>query len=203
MTLDPNNDVYQGDLATLNERKHAWSRGDVKSSKYRIAQWVVLAVGFACIVFVMLRLKGGETSLSQLPLHISIWVTAIASLLVARQGRRTAEKPFAGFHMARFEVDDNTVYYVYQKGMTLNTYYIKDRDIRRITRDDEAGVLFIEGDAVINTQTRKDETEQNVSEFYALVPFDKYDLDDLLQPYKKKVTKADGKLRARYTEEHL
>ena len=32
----------------------------------------------------------------------------------------------------------------------------------------------------------------------ALVPFDKYELDDLLAPYKRKVVKADGKLRENF-----
>lgn len=105
--------------------------------------------------------------------------------------------------MAHFEVDEDTVYYQYQKGMSLRTYYIKDNDIKKIHRDDEAGVLFIEGDATVNIQTRKAETEEKVSEFYALVPFDKYDLDDLLEPYKRKVVKANGKLREKYTTENL
>ena len=105
--------------------------------------------------------------------------------------------------MAHFEADDDTVYYQFQKGMTLQTYYIKDKDIKKIYRDDEAGVLLIEGDATINVQTRNNESEHSVSEFYALVPFDKYDLDDLLAPYKKKVKKVDGTLRARYSGEHL
>ena len=203
MTLNPNNDVYQGDLSTLNVRKQAWSKGDVTSQKYRSAAWVVLAVGFCVIVYVMLRVRGGTTTLSQLPLHLSIWITALAGILVSRHGKKISEQPFAGFHMARFEVDDDTVYYVYQQGMSLRTYYIHDNDIRRIHRDDEAGVLFIEGDATINIQTRKAETEEKVSEFYALVPFDKYDLDDLLQPYKKKVRNANGQLREKYSEEHI
>ena len=203
MTLNPNNDVYQGDLSTLNVRKQAWSKGDHTSQKYRNASWVVLAVGFCVIVYVMLRVRGGTTTLSQLPLHLSIWITAIIALLVARQGKKTSEQPFAGFHMARFEVDDDTVYYVYQQGMSLRTYYIHDNDIKRIYRDDDAGVLLIEGDAVINIQTRKSETEKKVTEFYALVPFDKYDLDDLLQPYKKKVRIVNGKMREKFTEEHI
>lgn len=203
MTLNPNNDVYQGDLSTLNVRKQAWSRGDVTSQKYRYAAWVVLAIGFCVIIYVMLKVRGGTTALSQLPLHISIWVTAILALIVARQGKKVSEQPFAGFHMARFEVDDDTVYYVYQKGMSLKTYFIKDNAIRRIYRDDDAGVLLIEGDAVVNTQTRKEELQENVTEFYALVPFDKYDLDDLLQPYKKKVHNVNGQLREKYTAEYI
>jgi hypothetical protein len=203
MTLNPNNDVYQGDLSTLNVRKQAWSKGDVTSQKYRSAAWVVLAVGFCVIIYVMLRVSGGTTKLSQLPLHLSIWITALLGILVSRQGKKISEQPFSGFHMARFEVDDDTVYYVYQQGMSRRTYYIHDKDIRRISRDDEAGVLLIEGDATINIKTRKNETEEKVSEFYALVPFDKYDLDDLLQPFKKKVRNVNGQLREKFTAEHI
>ena len=203
MTLNPDNDVYQGDLATLNANKHAWAGADKTSAKFRYASWVVLAVGFVIIVYVMLNVREGETVMSQLPLHLSIWITALSAILISRMGKKRSEKPFAGFHMAHFEADDDTVYYQYQQGMTLRTYYIRDKDIKKIIRDDEAGVLLISGDATVNIQTRRDETEEKVSEFYALVPFDKYDLDDLLQPYKRKVKKADGTLRAKFTEEHL
>ena len=203
MTLNPENDVYQGDLATLNARKHAWSAGETGSKKYRTASWIVLFIGFAVIVYTMTRVRGGETMMSQLPLHISIWCTALAAILVNRMGKKRSEQPFAGFHMARFEADDDTVYYVYQKGMTLQTYYIHDNDIQKIYRDDEVGVLLIKGEATLNVQSRKSETEHKVNEFYALVPFDKYDLDDLLQPYKRKVKSVDGKLREMFTEEHL
>lgn len=141
--------------------------------------------------------------MSQLPLHITIWVTALVVILISRQGKKVSEQPFSGFHMARFEVDDDTVYYIFQKSMSLQTYYIKDKDIRKIYRDDEAGVLRIEGEATLNIQTRKNETQQKVTDFFALVPFDKYDLDDLLKPYKKKVVNVNGKLRSVYTEEFI
>ena len=61
---------------------------------------------------------------------------------------------------------------------------------------------MIEGNAVINTERRGGESEETVTEFYALVPFDKYDLDDLLQPYGKKVKNAKGSLRQKYIDEH-
>ena len=203
MKLDPNNDVYQGDLATLNKYKQAWSSAEETSARYRIAAWVVVAVGFICIIYTYTKVRGGTTTMSQLPMHIAIWVTALLAIYVSKRGKKISEQPFAGFHMAHFEADDDTVYYQFQKGMSLRTYYIKDKDIKKIYRDDEAGVLLIKGDGVLNIQTRKNETEENVSEFYALVPFDRFDLDDLLQPYKKKVKKADGELREKYSEEHL
>lgn len=201
MTLDPNNDMYTGDLHTLNMRKHAWAKAEKAAEKYRVAQWIVLAIGFVCIIFFMFRTMDETTTMGQLPLHLSIWITAIAAMLVARQGKRISQQPFAGYHSAHFEVDDDTLYYVYQQGMSLRTYYIKDKDIRKIHRDDDAGVLLIEGNALLNIRSRSKETEQKLDKFYALVPFDKYDLDDLLKPYRKKVVNANGKLRGRYSEE--
>ena len=201
MKLNPDNDVYTGDLSILNIRKQAWINADTRTKIYKKLTPVVLLIGLLCIIIVGLKFGNGDTMAERLPLHISIWITALVAYLVARQGKVIAARPFSGFHSARFEADDDTLYYVYQQGMSLRTYYIKDDDIQRIYRDDEAGVLLIEGNATINIQRRKSETEEHVSSFYALVPFDKYDLDDLLKPYLKKVKKADGKLKERYMNE--
>ena len=193
MKLDPNNDVYPGDLGILNARKHKWAKGTNKGFGFKIASYVILAAGLVVIISVALRTQGAESS--QLPVHLTIWAVAALTFIVSRRGKRMSQDPFNGFHNARFEVSDDTVYYVYQQGMKLKTYYIRDAQIKKIIRDDEAGVLCIEGKATLNTQTRDSETEENLDKFYALVPFDKYELDDLLAPYKKKVVKSDGKLR--------
>ena len=187
MRLDPNNDVYPGDLGILNARKHKWAKGTKKGFEFKIASYVILAAGLVAIINVALRTQDAESS--QLPVHLTIW---------ARRGKRMSQDPFNGFHNARFEVSDDTVYYVYQQGMKLKTYYIRDAQIKKIIRDDEAGVLCIEGKATVNIQTRDSETEESLDKFYALVPFDKYELDDLLAPYKRKVVKADGKLRENF-----
>ena len=196
MKLDPNNDVYPGDLGILNARKHKWAKGTKKGYGFKIASYGILAAGLAVIISVALRTQGAESS--QLPVHLTIWAVAALTFIVSRRGKRMSQDPFNGFHNARFEVSDDTVYYVYQQGMKLKTYYIRDAQIKKIIRDDEAGVLCIEGKATLNTQTRDSETEENLDKFYALVPFDKYELDDLLAPYKRKVVKADGKLREEY-----
>ena len=196
MKLDPNNDVYPGDLGILNARKHKWAKGTNKGFGFKIASYVILAAGLVAIIKVALMTQGAESS--QLPVHLTIWTVAALTFIAARRGKRMSQDPFNGFHNARFEVSDDTVYYVYQQGMKLKTYYIRDAQIKKIIRDDEAGVLCIEGKATLNTQTRDSETEENLDKFYALVPFDKYELDDLLAPYKRKVVKADGKLREEY-----
>ncbi len=193
MKLDPNNDVYPGDLGILNARKHKWAKGTKKGYGFKIASYGILAAGLVVIISVALRTQGAESS--QLPVHLTIWTVAVLTFIAARRGKRMSQDPFNGFHNARFEVSDDTVYYVYQQGMKLKTYFIRDAQIKKIIRDDEAGVLCIEGKATLNTQTRDSETEESLDKFYALVPFDKYELDDLLAPYKKKVVKSDGKLR--------
>jgi hypothetical protein len=196
MKLDPNNDVYPGDLGILNARKHKWAKGTKKGYGFKIASYVILAAGLAVIINVALRTQGAESS--QIPVHLTIWTVAALTFIAARRGKRMSQDPFNGFHNARFEVSDDTVYYVYQQGMKLKTYYIRDAQIKKIRRDDESGVLCIEGKATLNIQTRDSETEESLDKFYALVPFDKYELDDLLAPYKRKVVKADGKLREEY-----
>ena len=196
MKLDPNNDVYPGDLGILNARKHKWAKGTKKGYGFKIASYVILAAGLVAIINVALRTQGAESS--QLPVHLTIWTVAALTFIAARRGKRMSQDPFNGFHNARFEVSDDTVYYVYQQGMKLKTYYIRDAQIKKIIRDDEAGVLCIEGKANLNIQTRDSETKESLDKFYALVPFDKYELDDLLAPYKKKVVKSDGKLRESY-----
>ena len=198
MRLDPNNDAYPGDLGLLNARKHLWAKGETRAARYKIGSYVILAAGFAAILAVALKVKEGN----QLPLHITIWTVALLSYLAARKGKQMSEAPFNGYHSARFEVSDDTVYYIYQQGMKLKTYFIQDADIRKISRDDEWGILYIEGQATLNTQSRKDETRESLNEFYALVPFDKYELDDLLAPYRSKVVKANGKLRQQYSDNH-
>jgi hypothetical protein len=196
MRLDPNNDVYPGDLGILNALKHKCAKGTKKGFEFKIASYVILAAGLVAIINVALRTQDAESS--QLPVHLTIWAVAVLTFIAARRGKRMSQDPFNGFHNARFEVSDDTVYYVYQQGMKLKTYYIRDAQIKKIIRDDEAGVLCIEGKATVNIQTRDSETEESLDKFYALVPFDKYELDDLLAPYKRKVVKADGKLRENF-----
>lgn len=201
MKLDPHNDVYPGDLSILNIRKQDWAKGEERSKIYTTLSFVIIIAGLIAMIIVNNK-TGGSTMMSQLPLHITIWTTALLTFLFARKGKQLSQAPFYGFHDARFETDDDTLYYRFQKGMTLRTYIIKDKDVKKILRDDDWGVICIKGDAVVNIERRKGETEEKVDEFYALVPFDKYDLDDLLQPYGKKVKSANGTLRQKYIDEH-
>ena len=201
MKLNPSNDVYPGDLSILNIRKQQWAKGEEKSRIYTILSVVILIGGLICMIIVNNKF-GGTTMMSQLPLHVTIWITALLAFLTSRKGKQLSQAPFFGYHDARFETDDDTLYYRYQQGMTLRTFIIKDSKIHKITRDDEWGVILIEGDGTVNIERRGGVTEESVQEFYCRVPFDKYDLDDLLQPYGKKVKSVKGSLRQKYIDEH-
>ena len=110
MKLDSNNDVYPGDLGILNARKHKWAKGTKKGFEFKIASYVILAAGLVAIINVALRTQDAESS--QLPVHLTIWAVAVLTFIAARRGKRMSQDPFNGFHNARFEVSDDTVYYV-------------------------------------------------------------------------------------------
>ena len=52
MKLDPNNDVYPGDLGILNARKHKWAKGTKKGYGFKIASYGILAAGLVVIISV-------------------------------------------------------------------------------------------------------------------------------------------------------
>ena len=192
--IDKDNDKYFGDLPLFNKRRQAWSASHPQYRMYRILTFAVLFVGLAIMVYLALRI-GDEGSMN--PLYVAILGTAAAAFLVAYAGKRIYEQPFNKFQSARFEATDTGLYYIYQKGMTLNTYLIKDKDIRRIVRDDQAAVILIEGPAELQVQSRKGTEHSRVDHLYALVPCDEFDLDDLLEPYGDLVSVEPGTLRER------
>ena len=91
MKLDPNNDVYPGDLGILNARKHKWAKGTNKGFGFKIASYVILAAGLVVIISVALRTQGAESS--QLPVHLTIWTVAALTFIAARRGKRMSQDP--------------------------------------------------------------------------------------------------------------
>ena len=61
MKLDPNNDVYPGDLGILNARKHKWAKGTKKGYGFKIASYGILAAGLVAIIKVALMTQGSGT----------------------------------------------------------------------------------------------------------------------------------------------
>ena len=65
MKLDPNNDVYPGDLSILNVKKQDWAKGEEHSKIYSILSFVILIAGLIAMIFVNSR-YGGTTTLLQI-----------------------------------------------------------------------------------------------------------------------------------------
>lgn len=199
--VDRNNDKYLGDLNLLNKRKNEWYTMHPKFKMYRMITFIVFFIGCFGIYKAFMMTRDAKTTMEILPLHVSIWITGIAVILANRFGKKVYEKPFGSIHSARIEAAPKGLYYIYQQGMMMVTYYIKDKDLREIIRDDEANCLYFQGKGMLEVKTRKGVMQHSINGMYALVGFDEYDLDDLLEPYGELVKVAPGTLRKKYLEE--
>ncbi len=198
---DQNNDKYLSDLGTLNRRKNEWSEVHPKYKMYKGLAFLMFGIGCVVIWRMYLLTKNAATSMETLPLHASIWGTALLTILVNKYGKKIYEKPFGSLHSTRLEAAPKGIYYIYQQGMMMVTYYIKDKDLREIIRDDESNCLYFKGKGMLEVQTRKGTAQHSINGIYALIGFDRYDLDDLLEPYGDMVTVAPGTLRKKYLDE--
>ena len=199
--VDRNNDKYLGDLNLLNRRKNEWYAAHSKYKLYRLLTFLVFGIGCFGIYKAYLFTQGGSTVKEMLPLHASIWVTGLVTLLVNRLGKKVYEKPFGAIHSARIEAAPKGLYYIYQQGMMMITYYIKDKDLKEIIRDDEVNCLYFKGKGMLEVKTPKEVRQHSINGIYALIGFDEYDLDDLLEPYGELVRVQPGTLRRKYLEE--
>lgn len=199
--IDQNNDKYLSDLGTLNRRKNEWYEKHPKHKMYKSFAFIALGIGCVVIWRMYLLTEDATTTKDMLPLHLAIWGTALVTFLVNRYGKKIYEKPFGSLHSARLEAAPKGIYYIYQQGMMLVTYFIKDKDLREIIRDDEANCLYFRGKGMLEVQTRNQSAQHSIDGIYALIGFDRYDLDDLLEPYGDIVTVAPGTLRRKYLEE--
>lgn len=196
-----NKDIYRADLLLLKKRTVAWTEAHAKWKAYQRNILLACVIGFGFIIFMLIRVTGKTGMMNQLPLHISIWVTAIAIYLVARYAYNTCKPPFKSFANARFEMGDHGISYIYQRKMREYMYFIADEDIKEMIYDEEVFVLYIKGKARLDCLDRKrGKTTQELDEFYAIIAFDEYDVDDLLEPYSDIVKRESGTLRARFVE---
>lgn len=197
------NDRYLADMPLFQKRKVKWGELHPLFKKLRKLVWGSLGVGCIAVALAYYFTKDlPDTRANSMPLFIAIWVTLMFVYAFTRVGKQHYEKPFYGLHNCRVEASDHGLYYIYQQNMTLVTYYIKDKNIEEIIRDDECGAIYIKGHADTETRDRKGIVEGTVEEQYILVSFDEYDLDDLLAPYGDMVKVEPGTLRMKYVREN-
>ena len=172
-----------------------WAEAHPTRRKQNSVVGVTLLIGLG-IILGMLYYTIKNTSVPQWYLHVSIWAAALIIFIAGRQRNSISNPPFKGLLNVRYEMSDEGIYYIYQEKLTVYTFFIADDDIEEIVYDDEFQVLHIVGKGKISAQTRKGVTEPTpVDDYYCLLPYDEFDIDDILNPYGEIVKRVHGDLR--------
>lgn len=197
------NDIYYGDLMLIKKRVTAWAEKHPKGNvnKYGKIALSILCVG-AIIVAYMLDPTADTSSISTLT--VTIFVAFVAGIIGARYLNNMTQPPFNKMYNIRFEASTKSIICYYQQGMAEFYYEIKDKDIKEWVVDEDAWCFYFKGKASLMHNTKQGyEKTGELKGFYMLIPFDEYDVDDIIAPYGDKVTRADGTLRQRWIDEKV
>lgn len=188
---NPNHDIYNGNLLMLKRRVTAWGDGHPRARILRVLIIIGLILGLGLMILPTILWPGNEQILWA-------FIAVVLGYLYAlgKYNNALTRAPFEKLHNARFEASDKGLYYIYQYGMKLFTYYIEDSNIQSIIVDRSFWVMKLIGTANIEVTTRRGtEPYGQVDTQYLMIPFDGYDLDDLLAPYGDLVKESQGTLR--------
>ena len=194
-------DVYYCNLPYMKEYSVNWTESHPAWKKMRIMIFLSFGVS-AILIWQGLQHTGTEPGWKgQFPLHLSIWVSAAIIYLVTRFIYNICKPPFKSIHNVRVQMSDDGFHYIYQIVMHLNSYFIADENIEEMIFDEEAHVLYIRGKAQQVRIRKNSAVEEELDCLYALMPYDKYDVQDILDPYGDKVKYSPGTLRGKYIRE--
>lgn len=172
-----------------------WAEAHPTRKKQNAVVGATLIIGLG-IILSMLYYTIKHTSVPQWYLHVSIWVAALIVFVAGRQRNSICNPPFKGLLNVRYEMSDEGIYYIYQEKLTVYTFFIADDDIEEIIYDDEFQVLHIVGKGEVSAETRKGVTKPtSATDYYCLLPYDEFDIDDILNPYGEIVKRVHGDLR--------
>lgn len=196
------NDLYYGDLLLLKRRVNEWQNAHPKGKIAKPLKVLVILLGFGAIIGAYKYDPVAATKEGFSVFTATMLVVFILMILFARKLNATLQPPFAKLYNARFEVSDDGIYCYFQQKMAEYGYYIKDKNIKEWIIDDEVHCMYIKGKAEV-TMTKKEGAERlgTIDAFYMLIPFDEYDLEDLIAPYGELVQFKNGTLREQFTQE--
>ena len=198
------NDLYYGDLVLLKRRVTEWQNAHPKGKIAKPLKAFVVIAGFAIIIGAYFidpeAAQAGGVSV----FTMTMLAVFILMIIFARKMSAILQPPFAKLYNARFEASDDGIICFFQQKMAEYQYYIKDKNIKEWIIDDDVHCMYIKGDADFS-QTTKEGSERlgTVEAFYMLIPFDEYDLDDLIAPYGDLVQFKNGTLRQQFAGEHI
>lgn len=197
------NDIYFGDLMLVKKRVTAWSEKHPRGNINLIGKVIIAILCLGAIVTAYHFDPNGSTQRLS-PLTITIFFSFVIAIFAARGINKLTQPPFAKLYNVRFEASTRSIICYYQQGMTEFLYEIKDKNIKEWIVDEDAWCFYFKGKGEISRNTKQGfERMSDVREFYMIIPFDEFEVDDLIAPYGDLVTRADGTLRKKVVDEKV
>lgn len=193
-------DIYYCQLPFVKMLTNMWAEAHPNRKQEKIIVILSIIVGFALILgtFYFITINKGAR---QWQLHISIWIAALIIYLAAKHRNNESIPPFQGIVNVRYEMSDKGIYYIFQKKLTVYTFFIADNDIKEIIYDEKFQILYLKGDGIMTLQSRSGISKpEPKNEQYCLMPYDKFDIDDILEPYGDMVKRVNGDLRLKFAK---
>ncbi|MBQ0004856.1 MAG: hypothetical protein KBS68_03215 [Clostridiales bacterium] len=192
------NDIYYGDLMLLKRRVNEWAASHPKNKLFQLTKIGVLLAGFGAMILAYMVNPAAAQEQRVSLFTCTIFFAFVAMITVARKITSTLQPPFNKLYNVRFEASDEGILCYYQQKMVEYNYYIKDKNIKEWIIDSDVNCMYIRGKAELTKATKEGpERVGSVEAFYMLIPFDQFDLDDLVEPYGNLVQYQNGTMRDR------
>lgn len=196
--MDKETDIYYGDLMLLKRRINEWAASHPKNKVSQIAKYATVALGFAAMIGAYYYDPAAAAEQRISLFTCTIFFAFLAMIFVSRKVTAILQPPFKKLYNVRIEASDDGIFCYYQQKMIEYSYFIKDKDIREWIIDSDTNSMYIKGKAELQRATKEGpERVGSVGEFYMLIPFDQFDLDDLIEPYGDLVQYQNGTMRNR------
>lgn len=198
------NDIYFGDLMLVKKRVTAWSEKHPNGNINKIGKAIIAILCLGAIIIAYRFDPNGSTERLS-PLTITIFFSFVIAIFAARGINKLTQPPFAKLYNVRFEASTRSIICYYQQGMTEFLYEIKDKNIKEWIVDEDSWCFYFKGKAELSRNTKQgfERMDGSIQEFYMIIPFDEYDVDDLIAPYGDLVTRADGTLRKKAVDDKV
>lgn len=195
-----NRDIYYCKLPYIKMLQMKWSGAAPDRKKTRNILLLACLAGLAAILLVLRQTMQEGSGGSKYEIHFAIWGAAILIAIAGYHRNAVCNPPFQKLANVRVEMADEGIYYIFQRSLTVTEVFFADDTIEEMIFDEEFRVLYIRGEGKVRNMTKDGPVEKpDVSEFYMLLPYDPYDIDDMLEPYGEKAVRVSGQLRKRYS----
>lgn len=195
-----NRDIYYCKLPYIKMLQMKWSGAAPDRKKTRNILLLACLAGLAAILLVLRQTMQVGSNANKYEIHFAIWGAAILIALAGYHRNKVCNPPFQKLANVRVEMADEGIYYIFQRSLTVTEVFFADDTIEEMIFDEEFRVLYIRGEGKVRNMTKDGPVEKpDVSEFYMLLPYDPYDIDDMLEPYGEKAVRVSGQLRKRYS----